>query len=153
MPAHAQALPAGVRLGMSAEELRSALPDVERVARPQRLAGGLAGTWRAAPVALAGLPFDLTFFFADGQLQRIEYAAAAQPVQTEPDRGAAAFAQLLDWGRATFGPEVGARDPGSAYAAWVAGDADVYLQRTDGARGASVRLVYKLRQLKDGSAL
>lgn len=135
---------------MSADELRSVLPDVERVARPQRLAGGLAGTWRAAPVSLAGLPFDPTFFFAGSQLQRVEYVAAAQ---TEADRGAGAFAQLLDWGRRTFGPEVGARDPGSAYASWVAGDTDVYLQHADSPRGASVRLVYKMRMLKDGSAL
>lgn len=150
MPATAQTLPAGVRLGMSADELRSVLPEVERVARPQRLAGGLAGNWRAAPVTLAGLPFDLTFFFAGGQLQRVEYVTAAQ---AEADRAAGAFSQLLAWGRTTFGPEVGARDPGSAYASWVAGDIDVYLQHTDGPRGASVRLVYKTRQLKDGSAL
>jgi hypothetical protein len=46
------------------------------------------------------------------------------------------------------------RDPGSQLASWVDGDADIYAQRTDaGRRPAGVRLVYKVRQLKDGSQL
>lgn len=147
---HAQALPPGVRLGMSADELRAALPDVERVQRPQRLAGGLSGNWRAPPSVLAGLLFETTFFFAGGDLQRVESVAA---LQAESDRGAAAFAQLLDWGRSSFGPEAGARDPGSAYASWVSGDTDIYLQHVDSPQRATVRLVYKARQRKDGSAL
>lgn len=147
---YAQALPVGVQIGMTADALQSALPAVERVARPQRLPGGLVGNWRLAPTMLAGLPFEATFYFSGGALKRVEYLAATQ---AEPDRGASAFAQLLDWGRAAFGPEVGARDPGSAYASWVSGDTDVYAQHVDDPRRASVRLVYKARQLNDGSAL
>ncbi len=147
---HAQALPPGVQIGMSADALQAALPTVERVARPQRLPGGLAGSWRLAPTMLAGLPFEATFYFAGSTLRRVEYVAAAQ---IEPDRGAGAFAQLLEWGRAAFGPEVGARDPGNAYASWVSGDTDVYAQHVDEPRRASVRLVYKARQLKDGGEL
>lgn len=146
----AQSLPPGVRLGMTADELQGALPDAERVARPQRLAGGLAGSWRGAPMQVAGLPFEPTFFFAGGALQRIEYLAAAQ---TAPDAGAAAFAELVNWGRERFGRELGSNDPGSAYAAWTQGDTDVYVQHTLDPRRASVRLVYKARQLKDGSQL
>ena len=65
----------------------------------------------------------------------------------------AAFAEIVAWGRQSFGPELGSNDPGSAYAAWVQGDLDVYVQRTSDPRHASVRLVYKARQLKDASEL
>ncbi|MDN6883562.1 hypothetical protein QMO14_08140 [Variovorax sp. CAN2819] len=147
---HAQALPPGVRLGMSAEELQAALPAAERVHRPQRLGGGLVGSWRAAPVEMAGLLFEPTFFFAASELRRVEYAASAQ---SAPDAGAAAFASLVQWGRGVFGNELASRDPGSAYAAWVSGDTDVYVQQLSDPRRASVRLVYKARQLRDGSEL
>ncbi len=147
---HAQALPAGVRFGMSAEELQAAQPGLERVQRPQRLAGGLAGTWHAAPTKLAGVFFEPVFFFAGGELRRVEWVA---PTDALPDLGAAAFAEIVAWGRSSYGAELGSNDPGSAYAAWVQGDMDVYAQRTSDPRHASVRLVYKARQLKDASEL
>ncbi|MDB5827625.1 MAG: hypothetical protein JWQ73_1845 [Variovorax sp.] len=148
--AHAQTLPAGVHLGMSADELQGAVPGVVRVARQQRLAGGLAGTWRSAPVAMAGLAFEPVYFFAGAQLRRVEFVAAAQGA---PDNGAAAFAELVAWGRGAFGNELASSDPGSAYAAWVQGDIDIYAQHNVDAHRASVRLVYKARQLKDASEL
>lgn len=147
---HAQALPPGVRLGMTAVELLAAMPTIERVPRPQRLAGGLVGSWRGAPVSMAGLAFEPTFFFADSQLRRVEFLASAEAL---PDGGAAAFAELLRWGRGVFGSELASNDPGSAYAAWTRQDADVYLQHMRDARRASVRLVYKARQVRDGSEL
>ena len=147
---HAQALPPGVRLGMTADELQAALPAAQRVQRPQRLTGGLLGSWRSAPVEMVGLSFEPTFFFAASELRRVEFVATAQAV---PDSGAAAFGQLVQWGRGVFGNELASRDPGSAYAAWTSGDADVYVQQVGDPRRASVRLVYKVRQLRDGSEL
>ena len=146
----AQSLPPGVQLGMSPAELQAALPDAQRVARPQRLAGGLAGTFRGAPTAIAGLDFEPTFYFAGAQLRRVEWAAAAD---AQPERGAAAFDELVAWGRGRFGNELASRDPGNRYAAWIAGDTDVYAQLVESGRGASVRLVYKSRQLRDASEL
>jgi hypothetical protein len=150
LPAQAQALPPGVHIGMSADDLQAAVPGVERVPRPLRLAGGLSGGWRAPPSVIGGLPFEPVFYFAGGQLRRIEWTAAAEG---QADIAAAAFGRIVDWGRQSFGPELGSNDPGSAYAAWVDGDWDVYAQRSADARHASVRLVYKARQLKDGSEL
>jgi hypothetical protein len=147
---HAQSLPPGVRLGMSAGELQAALPAAQRVARPQRLSGGLVGNWHAAPVEMAGLMFEPTFFFAASELRRVEYVATAQAA---PDNGASAFAALVQWGRGVFGTELASRDPGTAYAAWVSNDTDVYVQQVSDPRRASVRLVYKARQLRDGSEL
>lgn len=154
--AHAQDMPPGVVLGMTPDALRAALPTVERVARPVRIAGGLAGSWRGQPSTIAGLPFEPTFYFGGGQLRRVEWVSVLQSEggEADGDRGAAAFAELLDWGRSRFGTEMASRDPGSQLASWVAGDADVYAQRVDDPRRmASVRLVYKLRQLKDASQL
>lgn len=148
---HAQALPPGVELGMRTEALRAAMPTIERVARPVRIAGGLSGTWRGEPVVLGGLPFEPTFYTYGGELRRVEWVA--QP-EADGDRGAAAYAELVGWGRARFGTELASRDPGSELASWVAGDADVYAQRVDDPRRAgAVRLVYKLRQVKDASQL
>ena len=148
--AYAQGLPPGVHLGMTVDELRELLPRLERVARPQRLAGGLVGNWRAAPMLVAGLPFDPVFFFADKLLRRVEWVAA---VQDEPDLGAAAFEEIVAWGRGAFGPELASNDPGTAYAAWVNDDSDIYVRHTSDPRRASIRLVYKLRQVKDASEL
>jgi hypothetical protein len=148
--AHAQALPPGVHLGMSADELRAALPGLEHVQRPLRMSGGLAGNWRAAPSVIAGLPFEPVFYFAGDELRRVEWSAA---VDQTPDLGAAAFGEILAWGRSSLGPELASNDPGSAYAAWVQGDTDIYAQRNSDPRHASVRLVYKMRVLQDGSEL
>lgn len=148
---HAQELPPGVALGMTPDALRAALPTVERVARPVRIAGGLAGSWRGQPAQIAGLTFEPTFYFAGGELRRVEWVALPQ---ADGDRGAEAYAELLGWGRSRFGAEMASRDPGSALASWVEGDADVYAQRIDDPRRApSVRLVYKLRRLRDASQL
>ena len=123
-----------------------------RALGPRALAALYAGGWGRIRrrLQIAGLPFEPVFYFAGDQLRRVEWSASTEG---QPDQGAAAFAEILAWGRGSFGPELASNDPGSAYAAWVQGDADVYAQRTADARHASVRLVYKLRQLKDGSEL
>ena len=109
------------------------------------------GTWRAAPTLLAGLPFEPIFFFAGGQLRRVEWVAATAAA---PDLGAAAFAEHRGLGPRAASDRSWARTtraapmrPGSQ------GDPDIYAQRTSDARHASVRLVYKARQLKDAAAL
>ena len=146
----AQALPPDVHLGMTVKELQAALPGLERVQRPQRLAPGLAGSWHGTPAPIGGLLFQPVFYLAGGQLRRVEWVAAAPAA---PDMAAAAFAELVAWGRSQFGPELASNDPGSAYAAWVQGDVDVYAHYVNDARSPSVRLVYKTRQLKDASEL
>lgn len=155
MLAHAQSLPPGVRLGMEADRLPVVVPDLTRVARPARLSGGLIGVWRGDAVDLVGQRFEPTFFVAGGQLRRVEYAAVTTAAD---DHGAAAFAALLDWGRRAWGSERLARDTGnlqtSEMASWTVGDdLDVYLQHAQAPRQSSVRLVYKLRQIKDASEL
>ncbi|MBO9516026.1 MAG: hypothetical protein J7549_18065 [Variovorax sp.] len=147
---HAQALPPDVHLGMTAQELQAALPSVERVPRPARLSGGLLGSWRGEPALMAGMMFKPTFYFAEGQLRRVEYEASAQGLT---DGGEAAFSALLNWGRDAFGAELAAVDPGSASAAWSRGELDVVLQRTGDAHRANLRLIYKQRQLRDASEL
>ncbi len=144
----AQELPAGVQLGMSVEALQQALPGLERVTRPQRLAGGLAGWWRW-PAQVAGLPGYQTFFFQAGLLRRVEFFADTRDL---PDAGAAAFERIVSWGRSVYGPERAARDSGSSYATWALEDSDVYTQNVT-APQAGVRLVYKARQARDASAL
>ncbi|MGJ7580124.1 hypothetical protein ACSFA3_08070 [Variovorax sp. RHLX14] len=147
----AQELPPGVALGMTPEALRAAVPTVERVARPVRIAGGLTGSWHGQPEFISGLPFEPTFYFSGGELRRVEWVGLPE---AEGDRGVAAYAELLVWGRSRFGAELASRDPGSELASWVAGDTDVYAQRIDDPRCTpSVRLVYKLRRLRDASQL
>jgi hypothetical protein len=144
---HAQEMPAGVALGMSAEELRHVMPQLEKVRRPQRMAGGLVGAWRAPAVQVLGLSGEQTFFFAHERLDRVEFAGSAPD---EPGN-LQAFDRIVAWGRSVYGQEIAADDAGARYAEWTAGDTEVYAQ-FGGAR-ASVRLVYKLRQERDASQL
>lgn len=143
--AQAQPVPGGVELGMTLPQVRQAQPALKRVPHPARLAGGLVGSWSAHALDVAGVELEPTFFFADGQLQRVEYLAR--------DGGPAAFEALRAWARGTWGADQGANDPESAYAYWASGDIDAYLQLANTAHGAQVRLVVKQRVLKDASEL
>lgn len=139
--AHAQAVPGGARLGMTVPQLRQAVPSLQRVARPARLAGGLAGRWSAPALHVAGVALKPTFFFAAGELRRVEYLAT--------DADPASFTALRNWGRARWGAELGAWDPDASFASWASDDVDAYLQRS----GPKLRLVLKRRELKDASEL
>lgn len=142
-------LPAGVELGMGADALQHAVPGMARVPRPQRLAGGLVGLWRLAPVAIAGVSGAQTFFFGGRELRRVEFVADASDLA---DGGSAAFGELLEFGRRTYGPETAANDPSGSYAAWTSGGLEVYAQRVP-APHATVRWVVKLSEGKDASEL
>jgi hypothetical protein len=129
---------------MNAQQLQDAVPALKPVPRPVHLAGGLVGRWSGPTVDVSGIALTPTFFFSDAQLRRVEYLAASKP-------GADAFDALLRWGRGAWGAELASQNPEGAYATWVAGEMDVYLQRT--AAGAQVRLVIKRRLVKDDSEL
>lgn len=140
--AHAQALPGGAQLGMSAQQLRDAVPALERVARPVRMAGGLVGSWRGPAVDLGGVWLAPTYFLAEGELRRVEYLAP-------PDT----YEALLAWGRSTWGPELASQGSEGAYATWTAGTTQAYLQQTGGAQRPQVRLVVKLLTARDAGEL
>lgn len=142
-------LPAGVELGMGADALQHAVPGMARVPRPQRLAGGLVGLWRLAPVAIAGVSGAETFFFGGQELRRVEFVADASDLA---DGGSAAFGELLEFGRRTYGPETAANDPSGSYAAWTSGGLEVYAQRVP-APHATVRWVVRQSEGKDASEL
>jgi hypothetical protein len=144
--AHAQPLPGGGELGMDAHQLREAVPALKPVPRPSRLAGGLVGGYAGAAVEVAGVALTPTFFFAEGQLRRVEYLAS-------PGADAASFDALLAWGRAAWGPELASQSPEGAYATWASGDVDAYLQQTLSTPRAQVRLVVRRRIVKDGDQL
>ncbi len=144
-----QPLPDGVELGMGVDALRQALPGIAHVPRPQRLSGGLVGQWRLAPVVIAGLEGTQTFFFAGRELRRVEFVADASALA---DAGAAAYGELLQFGRSSYGSETAANDPSGSYAAWTRGDLEVYAQRVPAPR-ATVRWVVKRSEGKDASEL
>jgi hypothetical protein len=144
--AQAQDLPGAVQLGMTPQQLRQVVPDLQPVHRPVRLAGGLVGSWTGPPAALAGVPMAPTYFFADGELRRIEYLASS-------DADAQAYDALLAWGRKTWGPELASQGPEGAYATWNSDTTEVYLQRTGDARRPQLRLVIKAAAGKDASEL
>jgi hypothetical protein len=87
-----------------------------------------------------------TYFFADGELRRIEYLAPA-------DADGHAYEALLSWGRRTWGPELASQGPEGAYATWNSDAMEVYLQRTGDARRPQLRLVIKATAGKDASEL
>jgi len=138
--AQAQALPAGVHLGMTAQQLRQVVPGLHPVPRPARLAGGLVGRWAGPAIQVAGVALTPTFFFAKGRLARVEYVASAPPP--------GAYDKLLAWGRRKWGPELAQRSPEGTYASWARDEVDAYLQQA-----SQVRLVIKQRMVKDASEL
>lgn len=139
-PLHAQALPGSAQLGMSVPQLQQAVSGLKPVPHPARMAGGLVGSWSAPAIDVAGVQLVPTFFFAQSELQRIEYLAAD---------GTVAFDTLLAWGRATWGQELASQNPEGAYASWAASDLDAYLQQA----AQRVRLVVKRRIARDASEL
>ena len=144
--AHAQALPGGAQLGMTAQALREVVPSLQRVRRPVHMAGGLTGSWRGPVVDIAGVPFAPTFFFAEGELKRVEYLA--------DDRAPAnGYESLLAWGRYTWGPELASQGSEASYATWTSGQVQAYLQQAGGAQRAQLRLVVKLLAARDASEL
>ncbi len=145
----AQPLPEGADLGATAAHLQRAIPDLERVARPTRMSGGLVGLWRSTPVAVAGVLGNYTFFLAGGQVRRIEFWADAPADFAAAD---AAFDAIAAWGRALYGAEMASGGPGARYAAWSRAGVDIYLQQAPPPR-AGVRLVRVARAQRDGSAL
>lgn len=145
----AQPLPEGADLGATPAELQRAMPDLEKVVRPTRMAGGLAGLWRSAPTALAGVVGNYTFFLAGGQVRRIEFWADAP---ADPSAADAAFDALAAWSRDLYGVEMASGGSGARYAAWSRPGVDIYLQQAPPPR-AGVRLVRVARAQRDGSAL
>ena len=140
----AQPLPAGVRLGMGVDELRQVQPSVERVRRPERLAGGLAGSWRLDHSELASLSGAQLFFFAGGQLRRVEFQV--------DEASDATFERLLAWGRQQYGTERPAQDAVSRYAAWSTVDTDIYLRLLTSSR-PGLSLVLSARPPRDDRTL
>ena len=137
----AQPVPGGFTLGMSPAQLQQADASLTRIPRPVRLAGGLVGNWSGSALQLANMTLTPTFYFAEGELRRVEYLAR--------DGGAATYEALLAWGRAKWGQELASNAPEGAYATWDTPELQAYLQLS----GAQVRLVTKKRVLKDASEL
>src|SRR6478609_7145632 len=143
---HAQSLPDGVELGMTVAQLQQAVGTLKPVPHPIRMAGGLIGSWTSQPVAIAGVEVAPTYFFAGGQLRRVEYLASSPVDEMSYDA-------VLAWARGQWGAELSSQSPEGAYATWAQGEVDVYLQRVGSTQPGQLRLVIKRRVLKNASEL
>lgn len=145
-------VPPGVHLGMSASELREAVPGLQPIRRPQTVAGAV-GRWRVADVQQADLVFDETFFFAEQTLQRVELVL--QPGSSA--QSDEVFAHLVASLRASYGPELplhgGLSSVEAGSASWVHDEMDILALQSGSASQTRVRLIYKARVLKDASEL
>ena len=143
---HAQSLPDGVELGMTVAQLQQAVATLKPVPRPVRMAGGLVGSWTSQAVTIAGIEVAPTYFFANGQLRRIEYLAPSPVDEMSYDA-------VLAWARAQWGAELSSQGSEGAYANWAQGDVDAYLQRVGATQPSQLRLVVKRRVLKNANEL
>lgn len=151
----AQALiPPGVRLGMSAGQLREAVPGLHAVRRPQTVAGAVGG-WRVSGVQQGDRVFEETFFFAQQTLQRVELLLL-QP-ESDPQQDAQAFAHLVASLREQYGPELpltgGLSGVAAGNAFWVHEGMDILAMQSGPPGQSKTRLIYKLRILRDASEL
>ena len=136
------------QLGLAESDLLAGpqVPErLERVVRPDRLASGARGLWRLARTDWGGLPVQQTFYLAQGKVQRIELLLLPEPAAAGPG----AFERVVAMLQPSLGPALLAGD----VASWVAGGVDVAAYRTASAQGPQVRVVYKIRELRDASAL
>ena len=131
------------QLGLAESDLLAGPQVPERVTRPDRLASGARGLWRLARTDWGGLPVQQTFYLAQGKVQRIELLLLPEAA------GAGAFERVVATLQTALGPALLAGD----VASWVAGGVDVAAYRTASAQGLQVRVVYKIRELRDASAL
>ena len=130
-------------LGATEQALSSAPLNLERVRQPQRLATGARGLWRVDGSEWAGLAFSQTFYLAQGRVQRIELLwqpQAADPLQPEQ-----AFERVMSTLQSSYGPPLMA----GGTASWGVMDTDVAVYQQQGA----VRVVFKVRELRDASTL
>lgn len=137
------------QLGMAEPALRAGPQLLERVPHPERLASGARGLWRVARTHWGGMPFQQTFYLAQGTVQRIEWLLLPEALTAADGSGLGAFGRVVTLLQTSLGPALVAGD----VASWVAGDVDVAAYRTPSAGGARVRIVYKTRVLRDASAL
>lgn len=143
---YAVTLPDGVFLGMTAQDVQQAVPGARPVLRPTHMAGGLIGSLSGPATRIAGVPLVPTYFFLGAQLRRVEYNMVPA---ASPD----GFQALLAWGRVEWGSELLSDAPEGSYATWFDRYTDAYLQRTNSLSHPAVRLVIKVRVLKDASEL
>ena len=132
-------------LGASEQALTTSTPDLQRVRQPQRLASGARGLWQQDGADWARLPFRQTFYVAQGRVQRVELLWQPQAGAVAPD---AAWTQLTAALQARYGAPLVAGDTVS----WAVADTDVAAYRQTGA-APGLRVVYKVRELRDASTL
>ena len=144
-PTFAEDMPGGAQLGMSADQLAQSVPSLTKVRRPVRMTGGLVGSWSGSSTEIGGVRMTPTYFFAEGELRRIEYFY-------ESSHTSADFDALVAWGRGRWGQEVTSYGPRTTYASWAKDDVDAMIQQTEGSPG-QLRFIVKERVLKDASQL
>ena len=89
------------------------------------MAGGLIGSWTSQAVVIAGVQVIPTYFFAGGQLRRVEYVASSLVDEMS-------FDAVTAWARGQWGAELSSQSPEGAFPHWAQGEVDAYLQRAGG---------------------
>ncbi|MFC5520058.1 hypothetical protein [Polaromonas jejuensis] len=146
-------------LGMSRQQLASAMVDARPVRSPRRLSSGAVGLLRVPDVLCEGLHFEQTLFFGRHQLEQMDLVLLNPGSSTgaRDAATAAGFASLVQSLRAKLGPELAASASTPVAlmnsASWVSGDADVMLFRSGSPAHPSLRMVIRQRQLVDASEL
>lgn len=153
-PAPAQALEPFLTLGMSETEFHAALTGVERVRRPQKLSSGAIGSWRLPRVQHGRFFFEETFFLGSQALQQVEFVLLPRSPEEQTQ---SAFAGLVEALRSQWGQELASHTlmPGMVMetASWVREGLDVIAVRSGNPANPGIRVIYKLRLLKDASQL
>jgi hypothetical protein len=148
----AQSLPPGVHVGMTVAELQAAGFDLQRVKRPERMATGARGLWQQAVPGDGGTAFELTYFIRGTIVDRVDVA-----LTESPETPAAAFERMVGTLRATYGAELRSRQSAGSdineTASWNTDDVDIAAYLVGHAGAEKIHIVYRRRELKDGSTL
>lgn len=153
--AYTDTLDAATLLEKSKQELMATIPGIQAARKPVLGPHGMHGQWVLPNTAVAGLPFDSTFFIHNGQVKRVEQLWTSVKPGCEKHN---ALAEILTTMKRKYGNEqasTGFAESGyfKRSAAWVAGSVDVAVHFSTSSTQCSTRLVFQPHLVKDASEL
>lgn len=142
-------------LGLSEQYLVASIPELQRAQKPERGPRSSMGKWRLTDAYFAAQPYVATYFIRNRLVSRIEYlslASKAQCMKRLP----------FDMAKAELRKEFGDSPVGGSFAengrttqtlTFSNNGIDASLHLSTSPDACSTRLIYRLAQVKDGSAL
>jgi len=145
--------PAAQWLGLSETTLTTAVPDIQRLRKPQAGPHGLRASWGLPSVALDQGRLETLFFTRNQAVVHIEERWRAEPARCQAGSRYQALVMRLNQRLGQTGVANGDAQAPQASTAWAAGAYDVRLYLTQMPGNCQLLLVHELHAERDPSEL